>query len=70
MRKLADGLWVHEDSMKMVAADLALRMTIVCLKASVAVVLGWSFDRIVVTHGEIIENGAGETLRRLCARYE
>lgn len=39
------------------------------LVASLQTVLGWSFQRIIVTHGEIIEEDAQATLARLCQRF-
>jgi hypothetical protein len=36
---------------------------------SVQQIKAWEFDRIVVTHGEIIEQGAAEHLQRLAARF-
>ena len=31
---------------------------------------GWDFDRIIVTHGDIIEDDAKGTLARLCTRFD
>lgn len=36
-------------------------------RASVEEVLGWDLDRVVVAHGEVLEQGAAEHLRRACA---
>ena len=36
---------------------------------AVRMILGWSFDRIIVTHGPIIEDQARDTLNRLCQRF-
>ena len=33
------------------------------MRASVDRILGWHFDRVVVTHGDVIESGGRERLR-------
>jgi hypothetical protein len=37
------------------------------LRASIDRVLAWDFDRVVVTHGEVLESGGREALRRAFA---
>lgn len=36
-------------------------------RASLDVVLGWDFDRVVVTHGDVLEHGGREALRQAYA---
>jgi len=36
---------------------------------SVQQIKAWDFDRIVVTHGDVIEAGASEHLHRLAERF-
>ena len=38
-------------------------------RASLAKVLAWRFERIVVCHGAIVEQGGHEIFQRLCARW-
>ena len=39
------------------------------LVAFVNAVRAWDFDRIILTHGDIIEADAKATFERLCARF-
>ena len=37
--------------------------------AAINTIKAWDFDRIIVTHGDIIEDDAKRTLVRLCERF-